>query len=367
MSASLSDLESKFNREIAGTSTTDQIDALQREYLGRKGIFNALLENIKNLPAEEKQKYGKDVNILKNKIQGLLLAKKLETEEKTLTDAIGKQGIDGSLPPYPFSPGHLHPVHQVLDEVTRIFAAMGFSVAEGPEIESEENNFDKLNIPEDHPAKDMHDTFYVDLSSKRELGQTMLNLDPMKRSPGSKFLLRTHTSPVQIRELLKHKEQGRFPVRLIAPGKVYRHEAIDATHSSVFHQIEGLVVGKDISFADLKGTLELFVKRFFGDEVKTRLQPSFFPFVEPGAEMHISCTICSGKNAACPVCKGSGWLEMLGAGMVHPNVFKAVGYDPEEFTGFAFGMGIERIAMIRYGISDMRLFFENHLDFLSQF
>ncbi len=368
MSASLADIESKFSREIAGASTPDQLDALQRDYLGRKGVFNALLENIKNLPADQKQKFGKDVNILKGKVQDLILAKKLEAEERVLTESIGSQNVDGSLPSYPHALGHLHPVHQVLDEVVQIFAAMGFSVADGPEIETEENNFDKLNIPDDHPAKDMHDTFYVDMSpAKRDPAQTLLNLDAGARKPRPEFLLRTHTSPVQIREMLRQRESGRHALRLIAPGKVYRHEAIDATHSSVFHQVEGLVIDKDISFADLKGTLELFVRRFFGDQVKTRLQPSFFPFVEPGAEMHISCTICGGKNASCPVCKGSGWLEMLGAGMVHPNVFKAAGYDPEEYTGFAFGMGIERIAMIRYGIADMRLFFENHTDFLSQF
>ncbi len=367
MSASLADIEKKFSREIAGASTPEQLENLQREYLGRKGVFNGLLENIKDLPADQKQKFGKDVNVLKGKVQDQILAKKLEAEDKVLTDAIGSQKSDGSLPAYPHAQGHLHPVHQVLDEVTGIFAAMGFSVADGPEIETEENNFDKLNIPDDHPAKDMHDTFYVDMNpTKRDPGQTLLNI-PEAQKPRSGFLLRTHTSPVQIREMLRQRQNSQHALRLIAPGKVFRHEAIDATHSSVFHQVEGLVIDKDISFADLKGTLELFVKRFFGDQVKTRLQPSFFPFVEPGAEMHISCTICGGKSATCPVCKGSGWLEMLGAGMVHPNVLKATGYDPEEYTGFAFGMGIERIAMIRYGIADMRLFFENHLDFLSQF
>lgn len=363
MSKQLSEIEREFNQEIEKAQTPDELEGLQRNYLGRKGVFNSLLENIKNLPAEEKQKYGKDVNLLKEKIQNVLLQKKLESEENLLSENLKKEKLDWSLPPYPVASGHAHPVHQVLDEISEIFLGMGFAIAEGPEVESEEYNFDKLNIPEDHPAKDMHDTFYVNSGAD---SQRLLNFDP-KAKKGSRYLLRTHTSPVQIREFLKHKQAGDFPIRIIAPGKVYRHEAIDATHSSVFHQVEGLVVGKTISFADLKGTLEVFVKRFFGPDIKTKFLPSFFPFVEPGAEMHISCTICGAKNPSCPVCKGTGWLEMLGAGMVHPNVFKAVGYDPEEYSGFAFGMGVERIAMIRYGISDMRLFFENHVDFLSQF
>jgi len=225
-----------------------------------------------------------------------------------------------------------------MNEITQIFLELGFSVAHGPEVETDENNFGALNFLPDHPARDMHDTFFVKSSASS-----------LKVGHESHLLLRTHTSPVQIREMKSSKP----PLRLIAPGKVYRHEAIDATHSSVFHQVEGLVVDKSVSFADLKGTLEIFVKRFFGPDVRTRLNPSYFPFVEPGAQMDIFWK--------------SRWLEVLGAGMVHPNVFKAVGYDPEEVSGFAFGMGVERLAMVRYGVSDMRLFYGNHLDFLSQF
>ena len=273
-------------------------------------------------------------------------ARRLELEDRELRRSLESEAGDPTLPSFPSLAGRVHPITRVMNEITHIFLGMGFAVAEGPEAETDENNFGALNFLPDHPARDMHDTFFV------------------KSSP---LLLRTHTSPVQIREM----KAGKPPLRVIAPGKVYRHEAIDATHSSVFHQVEGLVVDKGVSFADLKGTLELFVSRFFGAEVRTRLNPSYFPFVEPGAQMDISCTVCAkskpGNGALCPVCKGSGWLEMLGAGMVHPNVFKAVGYNPDEVSGFAFGMGVERIAMVRYGVADMRLFYGNHLDFLSQF
>lgn len=275
-----------------------------------------------------------------------LEAKRTELDDKELKKSLEAEAGDPTLPSLPFRVGRVHPITQVMNEITQIFLGLGFAVAEGPEAETDENNFGALNFLPDHPARDMHDTFFV------------------KSSP---LLLRTHTSPVQIREMKAAKP----PVRIIAPGKVYRHEAIDATHSSVFHQVEGLVVDKGVSFADLKGTLEMFVRRFFGADVRTRFYPSYFPFVEPGAQMDISCTVCAEAKAkngsSCPVCKGSGWIEMLGAGMVHPNVFKAVGYNPEEVSGFAFGMGVERISMVRYGVADMRLFYGNCLDFISQF
>jgi len=344
------ELEKKFFEKIQGVQTLDETEAIRQEYLGRKGIFSALVDNLKALPPEEKQKTGKDVNTFKTMVLDRINQKKSEFELKALEETLKKDKIDWTLPSYPFMPGKSHPLTQVMGELTDIFQGMGFEIAEGPEIETDENNFGALNIPDGHPARDMHDTFYIHSATD---------------DPGSKLILRTHTSPVQIRVMREQKP----PVRIIAPGKVYRHEAVDATHSSVFHQIEGLVVDKNISFADLKGTLEMFTQRFFGKNVQTRFRPSYFPFVEPGVEVDISCTICHQKETHphCPVCKGKGWLEMLGAGMVHPNVFKAVDYDPEVYTGFAFGIGIERVAMIRYGITDMRLFYENHLDFLSQF
>ena len=352
LSPDLIELEQNLIRQLEKAATLLSVESLEREILGRKGIFNALLEDLKKLPPEEKQKVGKEINLSKGKIANLLSKKKNELEEKKLEEDLKKNKIDPSLPSYPFSIGRLHPLTQILEEVSKIFIGLGFTVQEGPEIETDENNFGALNIPLDHPARDMHDTFYLS------------SLNSNSKTENSKLLLRTHTSPVQIRVMREMKP----PIRMIAPGRVYRHEAMDATHSSVFHQVEGLAVDQNTSFADLKGTLELFNKKLFGKDVQSRFRPSYFPFVEPGAEVDISCALCkAGERSNCPVCKGSGWIEMLGAGMVHPNVFKAVGYDPEKVSGFAFGLGIERIAMIRYGIDDMRLFFENHLDFLSQF
>ena len=330
-------IEEKFEKALSKAKTLEDLESVRREFTSGKGSLDALLKNLKNLPVAEKQKTGLALNSLKEKILKSIQDKKLELEKADLEKSLTQDKEDPTLPSYPFRLGRTHPITRVLNEVTELFLNMGFGIAEGPEIETDENNFGCLNIPPDHPARDMHDTFYVKSGV----------LSPPRTTDA--LLLRTHTSPVQIRQM----KSGKPPVRIIAPGKVYRHEAIDATHSSVFHQVEGLVVDRGVSFADLKGTLEMFAKELFGKGVQTRFRPSFFPFVEPGAEMDISW--------------GSGWLEMLGAGMVHPEVFKAVGYNPEEVTGFAFGMGIERIAMVRYGISDMRLFYENHLDFLKQF
>ncbi len=331
----ISKIEEKFNQALSGAKSLEELDAVRRDFVGGKGLLDTHLKNLKNLPIEERQKMGSSMNALKGVIMKALHARKSELEDEALAKTLASQAGDPTLPPFPFRVGRIHPLTQVMNEITQIFLGMGFGIAEGPEVETDENNFGSLNFLEDHPARDMHDTFF---------------LEP---SPGSvhesPLLLRTHTSPVQIREMRSAKP----PLRIIAPGKVFRHEAIDATHSSVFHQVEGLVVDKNISFADLKGTLEIFVHRFFGSSVKTRLNPSYFPFVEPGAQMDILW--------------GDRWLEVLGAGMVHPNVFKSVGYDAQEVSGFAFGMGVERLAMIRYGVKDMRLFYQNHVDFLHQF
>jgi phenylalanyl-tRNA synthetase alpha chain len=351
-SPDLQELEQRFSERLSHVRTADQLEALRLEYLGKKSVLSALMESLKTLPPETRQKTGQDLNRLKETILTGIVERKSAFERQALEETLKKDRRDWTLPSYPFPAGKLHPLTQVMEEIVDIFAGLGFQVAEGPEIETDENNFGALNIPDDHPAKDMHDTFYV----KKPAG-----------AASEPLLLRTHTSPIQIRTMKALKP----PLRVIAPGRVYRHEAIDATHSYVFHQVEGFVVDKNISFADLKGTLEIFNRRFFGPKVETRFHPSFFPFVEPGAQVMISCTLCraDGSNArpGCAVCRGSGWLEMLGAGMIHPNVFKSVGYDPETYTGFAFGMGVERVAIMRYGVPDMRLFFENHLDFLSQF
>ncbi len=340
-----SDIEEKFNIQFIAIESLEQTEELSKAYLGKKGVLTALMETLKSLPQDEKQAFGKSINILKSKINAKLLQKKTALEEKELLSKLLQESSDPTLPSAPLIAPGSHPINQVLTEVCEIFTALGFSIAEGPEIETDENNFGALNIPEHHPARDMHDTFYI--------------TNP--NSTGN--LLRTHTSPVQVRVMRSQNP----PIRIIAPGKVYRHEAVDATHSSVFHQVEGLVVDEGISFADLKGTLDIFARNFFGEKIKTRFRPSYFPFVEPGAEVDITCTVCANTKTYCPVCKGTGWIEMLGAGMVHPNVFKAVGYLDPKLTGFAFGMGIERICMIRYGISDMRLFYENNVDFLKQF
>lgn len=338
----LNELEKKFISTLSKTNDLNSLEELRKEYFGKKGIFNASLEELKTLSPLEKQQFGKALNLTKEKFDLLLKEQTSKLEEKNLGNALTQKKPDWTLPSYPFSLGKTHPLTQILDEVLKIFSSIGFSSAHGPEIETDENNFGALNIPDEHPARDMHDTFYIQ---------------------GENLLLRTHTSPVQIR-VMKNQPP---PIRMVAPGRVYRHEAIDATHSAVFHQVEGLAVDKEVSFADLKGTLEFFNKKLFGKEIKSRFRPSYFPFVEPGAEVDISCTICKSQKTNCPVCKGTGWIEMLGAGMVHPNVFKAVGIDPNQYTGFAFGIGIERIAMLKFGISDMRLFYENHMDFLSQF
>jgi len=307
-------------------------------FLGRKGELTALMKGLGALSPEERPVVGQLVNSIRDEIETTLESGLSAVREQAKTERLRSERIDVTLPGRRLASGTKHPITLVIEEVSDIFAGLGFSVAEGPEIEHDWYNFEALNFPPEHPARDMQDTFFTD----------------------NNLLLRTHTSPVQIRTMLKQKP----PVRIIAPGTVYRCDS-DATHSPMFHQIEGLMVDKGVSFGDLKGILTIFTNQLFGQKTGVRLRPSFFPFTEPSAEVDIACVICGGKG--CRVCKNSGWLEILGAGMVDPEVYRHVGYDAEDISGFAFGMGIERIAMLKYGISDMRLLFENDVRFLRQF
>ncbi len=305
------------------------------KYLGRKGSISSLFELISQVPKESKAEFGRELNLLKKEIEENyqnLLEKFPKTKIQAKTEDLTLPGIKPNI-------GTKHIVTQTLDEIIEIFRGFGFNIAEGPEVESDYYNFSALNFPEDHPARDMQDTFFI----------------------AKDLLLRTHTSPVQIRYMEKHKP----PVRIIAPGRVFRNEAVSARSHCIFHQVEGLYVDANVTFAELKGTLFNFAKLFYGEDVKIRFRPSFFPFTEPSAEMDVTCILCNGRG--CRVCKYSGWLEVLGCGMVDPNVFKSVDYDVEEYTGYAFGIGIERIAMLKYGIDDIRILFENDIRFLRQF
>lgn len=338
MIGKLQQLEKDALAEIAAATTEEQILAVRTKYLGRKGLLTGLLRNIAEVPDSEKPLFGKRCNevkdILNTKIEDVLRIQSVRKKEEILH----KGKIDVTLPGRIAYCGRIHPVIQVRREICDIFASFGFSVVEGPEIELDYYNFEALNIPKDHPARDMQDTFYIE----------------------ENIVLRTHTSPVQVRVMEKMKP----PVRILSPGRVYRPDS-DVSHTPMFHQIEGLLVDKDVSLGDLKGILTAFLKKVFGNKTILRFRPSFFPFTEPSAEVDIRCVMCSGRG--CRVCGQSGWLEILGSGMVNPAVFENVGYDPEVYTGFAFGLGLERIAMLKYGISDIRLFFENDIRFLRQF
>jgi len=323
---------------IGGATSSSELEAVRVKYLGRSGALTQILKSLGSLPAEERPLVGAAANEAKRDLEALLdrrLGAMLETERRRQRE---RERPDLTLPGRRPSLGGQHPLTRVRDEIVAVFMGLGFSVVDGPQIETEFYNFEALNIPRDHPARDMQDTFYL--------------------SPET--LLRTQTSPMQVRTMLAQKP----PVRIIAPGVVYRRDA-DITHSPMFHQVEGLAVDERITMADLKGTLELFARELFGARSKIRFRPSFFPFTEPSAEVDVLCFLCAGEG--CRVCKQSGWLEILGSGMVHPQVLRNVGYDPEEVTGWAFGMGIERIAMLKYGVDDIRLFFENDLRFLRQF
>lgn len=325
----------EFEQALASASTPADLKDLRTRYLGKKGHVTVILKDLRSLPPEEKRAVGKHINDLKTHVEERIQEKTGELEQSGAGKKAGT--FDTTLPGRREPIGTIHPVTQVMEEITKVFVSLGFDVAEGPEIESDYYNFEALNIPKDHPARDMQDTFYI----------------------GDR-VLRTHTSPVQIHVMEKQKP----PVRIIAPGKVYRCDS-DISHTPMFHQIEGLMVDEGVSFSDLKGVMNLFVHQVFGPGTGVRFRPSFFPFTCPSAEVDIQCVICGGEG--CRVCSQTGWLEILGCGMVDPAVFGFVDYDPEKWTGFAFGLGMERIAMLKYGINDIRLFFENDLRFLQQF
>ncbi len=319
-------------------SSTKELEQVRVQYLGKKGELTGLLRGLGQLSAEERPLAGKMVNDAKTAVEDVLKARQQELRDAEQDQRLAAETIDISLPGRPRPQGTLHPITMVLDEIKDIFVGMGYQVAEGPEIENDYYNFEALNVPKDHPARDMQDTFYFN----------------------ENFLLRSQTSPVQIRTM----ERQDPPVRIIAPGKVYRSDS-DVTHSPMFHQVEGLLVDHNITFADLKGTLQLFAQKMFGVHTKTRFRASYFPFTEPSAEVDVSCIMCGGSG--CRVCSNSGWLEILGSGMVDPRVLTKVGYDPAAVSGFAFGMGVERVAMLKYGIHDIRLLFDNDVRFLNQF
>jgi phenylalanyl-tRNA synthetase alpha chain len=315
------------------------LEQIKIKYLGKKGELTAVLRGMGALSAEERPVIGQLANEVRSDIEVALAAMVKEKQAKALEAKLKAEKLDVTMPGKTLPMGHIHPLTQVQRELEDIFIGMGFSIVEGPEVELDYYNFQALNIPENHPARDTQDTFYI----------------------GENVLLRSQTSPVQVRTM----EHQKPPIRIISPGRVYRSDALDATHSPLFHQLEGLVVDKGITMGDLKGTLEIFAKKLFGESTRIRFRPHHFPFTEPSAEVDVSCFVCGGKG--CRLCKGEGWIEILGAGMVHPFVLSNCGIDPEEYSGFAFGLGLERIAMTRYGIDDIRLFYENDERFLEQF
>lgn len=342
MQEKLIELQKQAKDDLAKAGPLEEIEQVRIKYLGRKSPLNDIIKSIPSLPPDQKATIGKLLNKVKQEIsKGIEEAKKEAAGRGTAKTSSSGGGapVDLSLPGERVQYGHKHPITQTINEIKSIFSKLCFDIEYGPEVEREYYNFDALNIPPDHPSREDFDTFYLE----------------------NDLLLRSQTSTVQIRVM----EQTKPPIRMIAPGKVYRPDTVDARHASMFHQIEGLMVDEGVSFSDLKYVLNTFAKEYFSEDVKMRFRPSFFPFTEPSAEVDISCSICKGKG--CNVCSYCGWVEVLGAGMVDPNVFEAVGYDPEKYTGFAFGMGVERLTMLRYGIDDIRLFFENDMRFLEQF
>ena len=327
-------------REALNISESEEaLRELRARYLGKKGTISGLMKNMRDIPNEEKPKFGSLVNQLRQDAEDAFLKKSAELREKALEQRLKREKIDVTLDRNSDRLGAMHPLNQVYYEVRDIFRKMGFEVVDGPEIELEKYNFEMLNIPKDHPARDMQDTFYV----------------------SDQIVVRTQTSPVQVRTMLKHKP----PIRIISPGRVYRNDDVDATHSPVFNQIEGLYIDKGVTFADLKGVLNEFLRKLYGQATVTKFRPGFFPFTEPSAEVDATCTICGGKG--CPACKGAGMIEVLGCGMVNPKVIEDCGLDPEIYSGYAFGLGLDRITNIKYGITDIRLLYENDVRFLKQF
>lgn len=338
MKAQLEAIEKKAFEELTAAQDLKDLDAVRVKYLGKKGELTAILKQMGKLSAEERPVIGQLANQVRAQIEERLEETKTNLEAHLLDQRLATETLDVTMPGKRSVLGKKHPITIVLDELKEIFIGMGFDVAQGPEVELDYYNFEALNIPKDHPARDTQDTFYIN----------------------DNVVLRTQTSPIQIRVMEKQKP----PIRIIAPGRVYRSDALDATHSPLFHQVEGLVVDKNITMADLKGTLEVFVKRLYGEESVVRFRPHHFPFTEPSAELDVQCFNCHGEG--CRLCKGEGWIEILGCGMVHPKVLENCGIDPEEYSGFAFGMGLERLVMRRYNIDDLRLFYENDARFLNQ-
>ncbi|MBP2650967.1 MAG: Phenylalanyl-tRNA synthetase alpha chain [Firmicutes bacterium] len=340
MEQQLMALREEATLEFTKVTDLDVLNDLRVKYLGKKGSLTGILRGMGALNADERPRIGQIVNDIRAELEKIITARSEELKQAAMAKRLASEKIDITLPGHRPKLGHKHPLTLTLDRIKSIFMRMGFTVAEGPEVESDYFNFEALNLPKDHPARDMQDSFYI--------------------TPD--ILLRTHTSPMQARYM--QSKQPNEPVRIIAPGKVYRCD-YDATHSPVFQQVEGLVIDKGIRFSDLKGTLDLFAKEMFGSSVKLRFRPSFFPFTEPSAEVDISCVMCGGQG--CRTCKDTGWLEILGSGMTHPGVLEKSGYDPNEVSGFAFGIGVERTAMLVYGIDDLRLFYDNDSRFLAQF
>lgn len=339
MQEKLKKIEELAINEIENAKTSSEIEEIRVKYLGKKGELTTILRGMKDVSKEERPLVGRMVNEVKSLVEEHIEKASKAIKNKEKLERLEKEVIDISLPGKKNRVGKKHPLYLTLENMKNIFISMGFTIEEGPEIELDRYNFEALNIPKDHPARSEQDTFYIN----------------------DNLVLRTQTSPVQVRTM----ENQKPPIKMISPGKVYRSDDVDATHSPIFYQMEGLVIDKGVTFADLKGTLELFAKKMFGNSVKTKFRPHHFPFTEPSAEMDATCFVCGGKG--CKVCKGSGWIEILGCGMVHPQVLRNCGIDPEEYSGFAFGFGVDRMVMLKYGIDDIRLLYESDMRFLDQF